>query len=78
MPDVRAFGEIVRTVKVNYPVPFILACMFAFALSCFTIGAVTTGAFRWLTGGAGLLVSECACAIGCYATFVRRDLLRYT
>jgi len=74
---IRAFHEVVRTVTVSYPIPFMMTCLLAFALGC--IGFAMTTATPWIA--AVLIVTAClialaAVAFGGYALLRRPDLLR--
>ena len=76
MTDPRTFREIVRTVTVSYPIPFLVALLVAAGLIAFGMSAATGNRVAWLTGGAGLLMIAAACAIAIYAVLRRPDLLR--
>ena len=73
----RLFQEVTRTVTVSYPVPFMLACLLAFALGCF--GVASTLSFGFFAGSilaAGMFAMVAAVFFAGYALLRRPDLLR--
>ena len=76
MTDPRTFREIVRTVTVSYPIPFLVALLVAAGVICLGMGAVGKNRVAWLAAGAGGVMIVAACAIAIYAVLRRPDLLR--
>ncbi len=76
MIEPKSFGEVVRTVSVTYPIPFLVAVSFAFALACLG-GAMAVGnPLRWVLAGVGMLSAVTAVGIMVYSVLRRPDLLR--
>jgi hypothetical protein len=71
-----AMREVVRTVTVSYPVPFMLAALLTFALGCFGLAAAVQGEIAWLFGSIGGLASLIAFGFGGYAVLRKPELLR--
>ena len=76
MIDPSGFREVIRTVSVQYPVPFVLALFLAFALACFGLAAAASPPISWVIGFAGAVAAACAAVLAFFAFFVRRELLR--
>ena len=53
--DTRSFREIVRTVTVSYPIPFLFAGLIAVLLFCFTGAAVLRGPMSWVFAATGIV-----------------------
>ncbi len=73
----HAFTEVIRTVTVSYPIPFMLACLLAFALGCMGLAVATAS----VTVAVVMLVTGCLTALAGvgfagYALLRRPDLLR--
>jgi hypothetical protein len=73
MLEPRALREVVRTVSVQYPIPFLVACLLASSLFFFGLNAAFPD---WALRAAGGLALVCACGFAGYAILVRPDLLR--
>ncbi len=76
MLEPRAFVEVVRTVSVQYPIPFILACLLVFALLCFGGSAAATAPLSWMLAVTGCASAACALVLVIYATVWKTELLR--
>ena len=77
MQESRAFTEVVRTVTVSYPIPFILACLLAFALGCMGLAAATASPIAAVVMLAtGCLAALAGVGFAGYALLRRPDLLR--
>jgi hypothetical protein len=76
MLNPRAFREVVRSVTVSYPVPFIFAAMLAFALACLGGALAAGGALRWLLAAIGSLFAAAALFVVLYAILREPRLLR--
>jgi len=74
--DPRLFREIVRTVSVSYPIPFMFACLLAVLLFCFTGAAVVHGLLAWIFAATGIVSFLVAVGIAIFAIGRRPDLLR--
>lgn len=75
-PDQRAFREVVRTVTVDYPIPFLFASLLTFALGCFGLSAAAAAPISLLLAAAGVISTMSALVIVFYAILFRTDLLR--
>lgn len=71
-----AMREVVRTVTVSYPVPFMLAALLTFALGCFGLAAAVHSGIAWLFGSIGGLASLMAFGFAGYAVLRKPELLR--
>lgn len=76
MLNPRAFREVVRSVTVSYPVPFMFAAMLAFALACLGGALAAGGAFRWLLAAIGSIFAAAALFVVLYAMLRAPRLLR--
>ncbi len=76
MLNTRAFREVVRSVTVSYPVPFMFVAMLAFALACLGGALAIDGALRWLLAGIGSLFAVAALFVVLYAILRDPRLLR--
>ncbi|HEY1933942.1 MAG TPA: hypothetical protein VGG99_18175 [Acetobacteraceae bacterium] len=74
--DPAAFREIVRTVTVSYPIPFIFACLIAVLLFCFVGAAVVPAPLSWVFAATGIVSFLVAVGIAIFAILRRPDLLR--
>jgi hypothetical protein len=74
--DTSYFREIVRTVTVSYPVPFLFAGLLAVFFFCFPGAAIVHGPLSWLFAGAGMLALLVAIGTALFAITRRSDLLR--
>jgi hypothetical protein len=74
--DTRSFREIVRTVTVSYPIPFLFALLIAVLLFCFTGAAVLQGPKSWVFAATGIVSFLVAVGIAIYAVMRKPDLLR--
>jgi hypothetical protein len=74
--DPRLFREIVRTVSVSYPIPFMFACLLAVLLFCFTGAALVHGPLIWAFAVIGIVSFLVAVGIAIYAIGQKPDLLR--
>lgn len=72
----RTFREVVRTVTVSYPVPFVVACLVAAGLICFGLAATARDSLAWIIAGTGAITLLSACGMAAYAVLRRPDLLR--
>ncbi len=72
----QAFREVVRSVTVSYPVPFVFAAMLAFAVAPFGGALLTAGALRWLLAAVGVSVVGVALFIVLYGILRKPQLLR--
>jgi purine-cytosine permease-like protein len=70
------FREAIRTATVSYPIPFIVAVLLAFALSCFGAATLATDVLRWLVAGTGMVSALGAILIAGYAVVRKDGLLR--
>ena len=71
-----AMREVIRTVTVSYPVPFMLAALLTFALGCFGLSAAAHDGLAWLLGAIGGLASLIAFGLAGYAVLRKPELLR--
>lgn len=76
MMDTRSFREIVRTVTVSYPIPFLFAGLIAVLLFCFTGAAVLQGPKSWVFAATGIVSFLVAIGIAIFAVMRKPDLLR--
>ena len=74
--DTRSFREIVRTVTVSYPIPFLFAGLIAVLLFCFTGAAVLQGPKSWVFAATGIVSFLVAVGIAIFAVMRKPDLLR--
>lgn len=74
--DTSYFREIIRTVTVSYPVPFMVASFLAVFFFCFTGAAIVHAPLNWLFAATGLVAFLAAVGIAIYAITRRSDLLR--
>ena len=75
-PAPSAMREVIRTVTVSYPVPFMLAALLTFALGCFSLTAVIHGGIEWLIALVGGLAALMAFGLAGYAVLRKPELLR--
>jgi hypothetical protein len=76
MDDSSYFREIVRTVTVSYPVPFIFAGLLGVFFFSVTGAAVLHEPMNWMFAAAGIVAFLIAAGIVIYAVVRRPDLLR--
>ena len=65
--DPRSFREIVRTVTVSYPIPFMFASLIAVLLFCFTGAAIVEGPKAWVFAATGIVSFLIAAGIAIFA-----------
>jgi hypothetical protein len=71
-----AFREIVRTVTVSYPIPFMFACLIAVLLFCFSGAALLREPLSWVFAATGIASFTVAVGMAIFAIVRRPDLLR--
>jgi len=71
-----AFREIVRTVTVSYPIPFMFACLIAVLLFCFSGAAFVRESLVWVFAATGVASFLVAVGLAIFAIMRRPDLLR--
>lgn len=76
MLEPRTFREALRQVPVGYPIPFVLACLLAFVLGCFTLSVLAPLPLSWIFAATGVATAGSAIVVLLYATFRRPELLR--
>ena len=74
--DPATFREIVRTVTVSYPIPFLFACLIAVLLFCFVGAAVVPAPLAWVFAATGVVSFLVAVGIAIFAVLRRPELLR--
>jgi hypothetical protein len=74
--DPRIFREIVRSVTVAYPIPFMFASLLAVLLFCFLGAALVPGPLAWVFAVTGIISFLVAIGIAIFAILRRPDLLR--
>ena len=73
----KIFQEVVRTVTVSYPIPFMLACLLGFALGCFGLAAVAANpVISGIILGTGCLSALAGAVSAGYAVLRKPELLR--
>ena len=70
------FREIVRTVTVSYPLPFLFAGLIAVLLFCFSGVALVREPFAWIFAATGVVAFLVAAGLAIFAIVRRPDLLR--
>lgn len=76
MSDPGNFREIARTVRIDYPIPYVSVVLAALALGCFGWATIQTAPISWVTEGLGVFAGLAALALPIYAVLRRPDLLR--
>jgi hypothetical protein len=76
MIDPSGFREVVRTVTVHYPVPFVLALLSAFALACFGLAAIMASPLNVIAGLVGAFSGAGMVGLSAYVFLLRPELLR--
>lgn len=74
--DSGSFREVLKTVHVSYPIPFVFACLLAFGLFGFSGAFFSSGWLQVVLAGFGGLSSCIAFLIILYGVFLRPNLLR--
>lgn len=74
--DPGGFREIARTVRIEYPIPYICVALGALALACFALTIVVPPAISWLVAGMGAMALLGAVGLPVYAMVYRPELLR--
>jgi threonine/homoserine efflux transporter RhtA len=74
--NVTAFREIVRTVTVAYPIPFMFASLLAVLLFCFSGAAFVRESLVWVFAATGVASFTVAVGLAIFAIVRRPDLLR--
>jgi hypothetical protein len=74
--DSSHLREIVRTVTVSYPVPFIFATLIAVLIFCLSGAVVVHGPLSWIFAVTGVVAFVVAVGIAIYGIVWRPDLLR--
>jgi hypothetical protein len=74
--DPGAFREIARSVRIEYPIPYVSVVLGALALACFGLTALIPSAAAWAAGGVRVLSGLAAIGLPVYAAIRRPDLLR--
>jgi len=70
------FREIVRTVTVSYPIPFMFAVLIAVLLFCFSGAAIVREPLAWIFAATGVTAFIVAVGVAIFAIVRRPDLLR--
>ena len=76
MTPLRSFQEVVRTVTVGYPIPFVLCALIAFSMFCFSAALLRQDSLAWALFGIGCLPAVVGCGILVFAVVRRPELLR--
>ena len=76
MFETSGFREVVRSVNVSYPIPFLAAVLLAFALACLGASLAAIGALRWALAGIGCFAALSAIGLVGSATLRKPELLR--
>ena len=76
MFETSGFREVVRSVNVSYPIPFLATVLLAFALACLGASLAAIGALRWALAGIGCFAALSAIGLVGYATLRKPELLR--
>lgn len=74
--DSGSFREVLKTVHVSYPIPFVFTCLLAFGFFGFSGAFFSSGWLQVVLAGFGGLSSCIAFLIILYGVFLRPNLLR--
>ncbi len=76
MSDPGNFREIVRTVRIEYPIPYVAVVLASFSLACLGITAILPAQMIWVAGTLSVLAGIGAIGLPVYAMLRRPELLR--